>query len=68
MKIDWMPSPDTIKKAQRIAELREQGRTFEEIASIFQNHRTYIIALHRWFKEQEKIVGIPPRGVDGQIG
>lgn len=52
MKIDWKISNKTLAKAKKVAAYREQGKKWEEIATLMGHHRTYVITLHSFYKKE----------------
>jgi len=53
MKIDFIPSERTLNKAREVARLKSEGKTYDQIAEIVGNHRTYIFALRNLLKKEE---------------
>lgn len=59
MKIDFNLSEQSIAKAKKIEQLRNQKPpvTWDRIAPIIGNHRTYVIALHKFYQAKKEANG-----------
>ena len=55
MRVEFTPTVKTQEKITKIVQLRQEGKTWYEIAKIMGHGRDYVMALYRYWKDQKGV-------------